>query len=449
MAAHLAEILYRKMLADIDQRLILTDERRLMTEPMLSRHYGVAVGTIRKAVSRLVEENVLERIQGCGTFLKTSGGEVPFSVPALRYSAVFKLHCQTEIDDCILDSSVSCRNHCFSGVTRESLKKEMQENDLLFFSPLQVFQSKQDDAFVPLPDSLRRKVEADFAPKILDCFRSTATGELFAIPVIANPEVIYLNTALLAEHHIELPPHDWTWNDFLEISRQLKAAGILPFLALPITPAFLEPFLKQAGGTLFNRYGKIGFEKAPFHDFYQFFRCFFKEEMIANGYLLPRSYPLELGDRVAAMTVCHPYLGTHLPPERISEWSYWELPQYKDAGGAMPCFGLGVPCGAKDPEAVWRYAETVVYERMSGLAGVNGVFPARLREQKLWKGAGLGNAGAVLKEVQRASILPYKYGEYYKASLHERLFSSFETDAEAEEVRQELIQLLQTAAFLK
>lgn len=73
----------------------------------------------------------------------------------------------------------------------------MQENDLLFFSPLQVFQSKQDDAFVPLPDSLRRKVEADFAPKILDCFRSTATGELFAIPVIANPEVIYLNTALL------------------------------------------------------------------------------------------------------------------------------------------------------------------------------------------------------------------------------------------------------------
>ena len=43
MAAHLAEILYRKMLADIDQRLILTDERRLMTEPMLSRHYGVAV----------------------------------------------------------------------------------------------------------------------------------------------------------------------------------------------------------------------------------------------------------------------------------------------------------------------------------------------------------------------------------------------------------------------
>ena len=136
MAAHLAEILYRKMLADIDQRLILTDERRLMTEPMLSRHYGVAVGTIRKAVSRLVEENVLERIQGCGTFLKTSGGEVPFSVPALRYSAVFKLHCQTEIDDCILDSSVSCRNHCFSGVTRESLKKEMQENDLLFFSPL-------------------------------------------------------------------------------------------------------------------------------------------------------------------------------------------------------------------------------------------------------------------------------------------------------------------------
>lgn len=446
MAAYLAETLYRKMRSDLEQRLILTDEKRLMTEPVLSKYYGVAVGTVRKAVSRLVEENLLERIQGSGTFLKADRSEVPLSVSPLRYSAVFKLHCQTEIDNCILDSAVSCRTHCFYGTSAESLEKEMREKDLLFFSPLQIFQTKQDDAFVPMPASFRKKVEADFAPEILDCFRSTAIGELFAVPIIANPEVIYLNTALLHEHHIEPPPHDWTWNDFLEFSRQLKGAGILPLLVLPVPPAFLEPFLKQAGGTLFNRYGKIGFEKEPFHDFHQFFRCFFEEDMIANAYLLPRSYPLEFGDRTAAMTVCHPYLGTHLPRERISEWSYWELPRHKEAGGVMPCFGLGVPCGARDPEAAWRYIETVVYERMSGLAGVNGVFPARRREQLLWKGAGLANAGAVLKEVQRASILPYKCGEYYKKyPLYQRLFAHFEAGTEPEKVRQELIRQLRSA----
>ncbi len=450
MAASLAETLYRKMRTDIERRLILTGEKRLMTEPVLSRHYGVAVGTVRKAVSRLVEENVLERIQGCGTFLKTEDNEVPLPVSSLRYSALFKLHCQGEIDDCILDSGVSCRSHCFYGITPECMEKEMREKDLLFFSPLQVFQGKQDDAFVPMPCSLRRKVEADYAPEILDCFRSTAVGELFAVPVIANPEVVYLNIALLEEHHIELPPHDWTWKDFLEFSRRLKGAGILPFLVLPVPPAFLEPFLKQAGGTLFNRYGKIGFEKEPFHDFYRFFRRFFEEEMIANAYFLPRSYPLEFGDGAAAMTVCHPYLGTHLPRERISDWSYWELPRYKESGGVMPCFGLGVPCGARDPDAAWRYIETVVYERMAGLAGVNGVFPARRREQMLWKGAGLGNSGAVLKEARRASILPCKCGEYYKKyPLYERLFSCFEAGAEAETVRQELIQRLHSATLLK
>ena len=72
MAAYLAETLYRKMRSDLEQRLILTDEKRLMTEPVLSKYYGVAVGTVRKAVSRLVEENVLERIQGSGTFLISS-----------------------------------------------------------------------------------------------------------------------------------------------------------------------------------------------------------------------------------------------------------------------------------------------------------------------------------------------------------------------------------------
>ena len=134
MAAHLAEILYKKMLADLDRRSILTGETRLMTEPVLSKHYGVAVGTIRKVVSRLVEENILERIQGCGTFLKSGRDEMPLSVSGLSYSAAFKLHCQSEMMIVFWILSYPAQT-CFYGITPEELKKRCGK-DLLFFSPL-------------------------------------------------------------------------------------------------------------------------------------------------------------------------------------------------------------------------------------------------------------------------------------------------------------------------
>ncbi|HAW23394.1 MAG TPA: GntR family transcriptional regulator, partial [Pseudomonas sp.] len=40
------------------------------TEAELTRHYGVAIGTVRKAVDTLVNEGLLLRSQGRGTFVR-------------------------------------------------------------------------------------------------------------------------------------------------------------------------------------------------------------------------------------------------------------------------------------------------------------------------------------------------------------------------------------------
>ena len=40
------------------------------TESALTRHYGVAIGTVRRAVDTLVQEGLLERSQGRGTFVR-------------------------------------------------------------------------------------------------------------------------------------------------------------------------------------------------------------------------------------------------------------------------------------------------------------------------------------------------------------------------------------------
>ncbi len=44
-------------------------------EPRLAGHYGVSIGTLRKAIDELVAENVLLRQQGRGTFVASHRGE--------------------------------------------------------------------------------------------------------------------------------------------------------------------------------------------------------------------------------------------------------------------------------------------------------------------------------------------------------------------------------------
>lgn len=45
------------------------------TEPRLAEHYGVSIGTLRKAIDELVADNVLLRQQGRGTFVASHRGE--------------------------------------------------------------------------------------------------------------------------------------------------------------------------------------------------------------------------------------------------------------------------------------------------------------------------------------------------------------------------------------
>ncbi|WP_110670122.1 GntR family transcriptional regulator [Salinicola halophilus] len=47
-----------------------TPGRAIPTETELTKHYGVAVGTLRKAVDTLVQNGLMERSQGRGTFIR-------------------------------------------------------------------------------------------------------------------------------------------------------------------------------------------------------------------------------------------------------------------------------------------------------------------------------------------------------------------------------------------
>ncbi|AZS50954.1 GntR family transcriptional regulator [Entomomonas moraniae] len=65
--------LYERVRLQIQERLskhVWDINQPIPSESELSEEYGVSVGTVRKAIERLVEDNLLVKIQGKGTFVK-------------------------------------------------------------------------------------------------------------------------------------------------------------------------------------------------------------------------------------------------------------------------------------------------------------------------------------------------------------------------------------------
>lgn len=63
---------YQRIYADIAARIAsgeFAPASRLLGEPQLADQYGVARMTVRQAISRLVEESLVVRVQGVGTFV--------------------------------------------------------------------------------------------------------------------------------------------------------------------------------------------------------------------------------------------------------------------------------------------------------------------------------------------------------------------------------------------
>lgn len=65
--------LYERIRVDIQSRIVnqgWAPDEAIPTEQVLSLEYKVSVGTIRKAIERLVQDGLLYKVQGRGTFIK-------------------------------------------------------------------------------------------------------------------------------------------------------------------------------------------------------------------------------------------------------------------------------------------------------------------------------------------------------------------------------------------
>lgn len=78
----------------------------------------------------------------------------------------------------------------------------------------------QDDLVAPIDDYLTDADKADILPNTLDAVR-LKDGKAFAWPLWVVPMGMYLNKDVFQEAGVELPPKDWTYDQFVETAKKL------------------------------------------------------------------------------------------------------------------------------------------------------------------------------------------------------------------------------------
>jgi multiple sugar transport system substrate-binding protein len=72
----------------------------------------------------------------------------------------------------------------------------------------------------PAEDFMTEEDLADFYPNVLDVVR-LQDNKAMAWPLWVVPMGMYLNTDVFAERGVELPSKEWTWEEFVEVAKQL------------------------------------------------------------------------------------------------------------------------------------------------------------------------------------------------------------------------------------
>ncbi len=77
----------------------------------------------------------------------------------------------------------------------------------------------KDGLVAPIDDFLTPEDKADIYPNLLQAV--TVDGKAYAWPLWVPPVGMYLNLDIFKERNVDLPPKDWTYDQFVEIAKKL------------------------------------------------------------------------------------------------------------------------------------------------------------------------------------------------------------------------------------
>jgi ABC-type glycerol-3-phosphate transport system substrate-binding protein len=411
MASAVLEKVYLKLNQDLQSGVIHNDGR-LDTETRLSERYDVSIATIRKAVGRLVDEGILERQQGRGTFLMESlkASEVFSSADncvSIGYSPRFRF--QDQIERELFGERFNCfERKVLSQLSIEdaNIPDDWTDCDIVQVSNIDLHVSGIEEGLAEVPEELVEHFTKDVPEKIVEECASFA-GKLLLAPFVSNPSFFYAHMPSFEKAGIPLPYDGWSWSDFLGVCRKLKAAGRMPFGSFPAAGCFFEHLLFQAGGGFFDDFGNVSLEKEPFGEMISFLKILHKEKLCVNLYRLSRSFPDFMKNVGVSMCAVGSLLSGFLN-ENSSEWTFLPLPKNKNNISTITLvMGWGVPAANANADRIWRFiADTFNEDGRKKFSSLPVVYPAWKKIRENWKCNEISNPQIAMQTAQNSKILP-------------------------------------------
>ena len=198
-------------------------------------------------------------------------------------------------------------------------------------------------------------------------------GKYYAVPWRVSPSMVIINTNLLEKAGLELPPNDWTWEDFVSYAKAMTNpdAGEYGFCIMgsaedPGTDYQFYPFLFQAGGTMIGEDGLSAFNSPEGAEALQFMvDLIHTEKVVPPGTTSATAnacIDLLAADKAAMWTNANLWLGIIRNTYPDVKITIAPMPTHTTTGALIGGTGFGISPKSKNPEAAFEFIKFMVSE---------------------------------------------------------------------------------------
>ncbi|MBR2427730.1 MAG: extracellular solute-binding protein [Lentisphaeria bacterium] len=356
---------------------------RLPTEPELARYYGVSVGTLRKAIDRMVLEKRINRIQGSGTFIcgqKPLGDHQHGHVAARNiktsefvYGACQYLGDQAQINQVLFRDEPEIRYLILpSPLDIKPILSSLYNQCSLIQAPMAAF-NEMSDYFRPLPEELFADIPE---PLIKQC--RSLDGNLRTLPILFNQTLCYVNRRNADRLGVELPCSNWTLDDLKNLCHTFreKDPAVTPLGVLSTASLWFEILLWNFGGDFFDERGNPWLPEKAFRSVVNYYRELSEEHLCAN---ITSFQGISIQDFIQKPYAQMIFYGPRGCMD--SEPDVMEVLPLPGNQGSGVIFSLGIPCNAPRPEQALAFLKKLKDHR---LAEVHSAAPAAREDAALW-----------------------------------------------------------------
>ncbi|MDE0098609.1 MAG: sugar ABC transporter substrate-binding protein [Truepera sp.] len=234
---------------------------------------------------------------------------------------------------------------------------------------------------VPLDD----RVPDDYISQLLDFHwgEFEYQGAHIGVPLTFNIQSLVINKTALDAAGIDIPQtfeDAWTWNDLIEVGRQLKEAGVVrfPFSHWPnSTPSRLSQYLVAEGGSILTPdLSAPNLDNDVTREMLAEIQTTFEEELVPpDNWATPGEiWPLFLSGQIGIQVAGGNFSKASIDQAMVDfDWTYSIMPTTLGTANPLIMFEQ-----SEHPEEVWRFIEFLMQpESVLKLAEISSNLPAR------------------------------------------------------------------------